>query len=474
MNQGRGNIEDFLRRKLGNLENQFSGDWDTFEQKLERALFVRQLRRMAFFGGFTVLLTAAFIATNYYNIGLQGEPYQEVSYYEPRQDQQIFGAEAKVLQASSLAVNLVSNSQPAVSAPLSSEEPVSSQDRAVAEGSITGEAPIDQTTEVVAIINNDGDIEIGLIEEQQSFVQLNARSLEPVFFQASQQRVRQNQNPFRLSDELSVEGLNSDYGFITPRMALRGPIPILKIEKEDVGPYVSPLQEENPMSYSLNVYPNFTFRKFKVDEDKARFMHRDFIDAVEVAESGGFSLNVGLEISRRVGDITYINTGIEFISNTVQADFNFTNFRTANIDQETGEILDYSLKEQEEQIVFSDKNVYQYLNFPLSISYQPWANDHIRLNMEIGGSYLYFLSARGGSLDYKTLDRIDISEREYRNSIGSFSFKVGANYFVTKRLNIGFEPTLMYFTNTIYTEDNPFYVIPYSVGLNFNLQIKLN
>ena len=52
--------------------------------------------------------------------------------------------------------------------------------------------------------------------------------------------------------------------------------------------------------------------------------------------------------------------------------------------------------------------------------------------------------------------------------------KIGANYYVNERINIGFEPTLMYFTNTIYEDDYPFYVIPYSVGLNFNLQVKLN
>ena len=254
---------------------------------------------------------------------------------------------------------------------------------------------------------------------------------------------------------------------------VKHPIAGLKIKKSD-RPYISPLQEKNPWSFSLNVYPNFTFRRFEVDPEKRSFLHRDFIDAMQVSESGGVSLNIGLKISKRIGPITYINSGVEYISYKTEAYFNFTNFRDAQISPETGEILAYNMKPEPEQINFTDKNIYHYINLPLSISHQPWASDDIRLNIEAGGSLMYFLAARGATIDYQSLDIIDLSEREYRNTMGSFFMKVGATYHLNQKFNFGFEPTLMYFTNTIYTEKYPFRVIPYSVGMNLKLQVKLN
>ena len=257
-------------------------------------------------------------------------------------------------------------------------------------------------------------------------------------------------------------------------LQLKAPIAPVALKKVEEGPYISPLQSRNPWEYSIKVYPNYTFRKFSVDEDKVNLIHRDFIDQVKTSETGGISLNVGFEISHRVGRATYLNSGIEYISYKTQAQFNFTNYRTANIDKETGAIMSYSLRENPEQIVISDRNIYHYLNLPLSISYKPWASDHIRLNVEGGVSFMYFVTASGKSIDYRTLDIIDISERDYRRSMGSFNIRVGATYYISPQFNLGFEPTLLYFTNTIYTEEYPFKVIPYSVGLNLKLQVKLN
>ena len=272
----------------------------------------------------------------------------------------------------------------------------------------------------------------------------------------------------------NVLGLSGDKSNYVSTLGLRPPTQSFNIDDASSGTYISPLQEVSPWSYSLNIYPNFTFRKFELDEDKANLLHTDFADAVQSAESGGFSLNIGLEVSKRIGAVTYLNSGIEYISYKTEVLYNFTNFREAIINKNNGFIDGYTLKDKAERISFSDNNIYHYVNFPLSISYQPWASDHVRMNIEAGGSFLYFLTANGQTLDYQTLDVIDLSERDFKNSIGSLSFKVGVNYYVSQRLNVGFEPTLMYFTNTIYNDDYPFYVIPYSVGMNFNLQVKLN
>lgn len=262
----------------------------------------------------------------------------------------------------------------------------------------------------------------------------------------------------------SLEGLQ-----VRPPIPSKAPAVIKK-----AGPYISSLQGNSLWEYYLKVYPNFTFRKFKVDQDKQNFIHRDFVDQVQVSESGGFSLNIGLEVSRRIGPATYLKGGLEYISYNHSANFDFTNFRTANIDDATGAITSYTLLDEPEDVLINDKNTYHYINLPLNISYQPWASEHIRLNMEAGVSYMYFVAANGQSLDYRTLEIIDLSEREFKNSLGSVNLKVGATYYISPQFNLGFEPTFVYFTNTIYTDEYPFEVIPYSVGLNFKLQVKLN
>ena len=90
-----------------------------------------------------------------------------------------------------------------------------------------------------------------------------------------------------------------------------------------------------------------------------------------------------------------------------------------------------------------------------------------------GFSLLYFLEAQGSTIDYRTLELIDLADRSYRKYMASSSLKLGVQYYLSPNMNIGLEPTLMYFTNSIYTEDYPFEVIPYSMGLNLNLQMKL-
>jgi hypothetical protein len=255
---------------------------------------------------------------------------------------------------------------------------------------------------------------------------------------------------------------------------MRMPVSTVRAAPVSKGPFISPLQNKSLWEYSIKVYPNFTFRKFKVGEDKANYIHRDFVDQVKASESGGFSLNIGLEVSRKIGLATYLKSGVEYISYNHSANFDFTNYRSANIDYATGAIKSYSLLDEPNQVVINDKNTYHYLNLPLSISYQPWASEHIRLNMEAGVSYMYFVAARGASIDYRTLEVIDLSEREFKNSLGSVNLRIGATYYISPQFNLGFEPTFVYFTNTIYSDDYPFEVIPYSVGINLKLQVKLN
>ncbi|MGB0175596.1 MAG: hypothetical protein ACPF9D_00430 [Owenweeksia sp.] len=522
--QGKGDIENFLKKRLDNLENRFQDDWSVFEQKLEKAIHLQRLRRMAWMGAFSLLLLGIFVSVNMYQIW-GGDPYQPRT-EEVYLDDTLEGAETLAEPEPESIMETAENTKEVFTG---SNEPGSTQvstttgktpekskgqkttpvaesndkvDRAVATAPISGTATKPLSADKPAGSNKSAPDDISVNGNEspvgsQSVASLNVedndgpdKSGEELSTNQRVQQIETSRNGLVLIDNLQMpkggliqnpeqpklryttgDGYNES-AFKGIDMALRSPIEAVNIST-DHGPYVSPLQPANPWSYSLNVYPNFTFRKFRVDQDKLNLLHRDFVDAVQAAESGGFSLNVGFEVSKRIGEITYVNTGVEYISYKTDVVYNFTSFREAHIN-EAGEIIGYTLKDETEVISFSDNNAYHYLNFPISFSYQPWASDHVRLNVELGGSFLYFVTAKGQTLNYKTLEIIDLSEREYKNYIGSLCFKVGANYYVSPRINVGFEPTIMYFTNTIYTNDYPFYVIPYSVGLNLNLQVKLN
>lgn len=515
--QGKDKTDEFLKKSLDNLGSEFQSDWNSFEQKLSKAVYLRRLRRAMWVGSFTIALIFVFAGVNIFQI------FRDKSVYIPR-DQAVSTStfEDEVTPVEAIANHITYSSKSENNIPLEStstqnstteistqnsesdqiafssssvENPDAENDQT--EQNHTDNTPI--TTNTIASNTDSKTIEeevnseveeeaVAAVEEANAFA-LNTKDISykapPIEAKKIKAKVADNHhsypvavNPntkpryskFKVGDQLLNYDLNA------PSLGIRIPAPAIDVNDGDSGPYVSPFQEKNPWSYSFNVYPNFTFRKFEEDPNKEKFLHVDFGDAVEAAESGGFSLNLGFEISRRIGPITYLNTGIEYISYNTDVLYNFTNFREAVFNNTNEYITSYRTraKEDVQEIIFSDKNSYHYVNFPLSLSHQPWATDHIRFNIEAGASFLYFIGANGQTLDYQTLEVIDLAQRDFKNSIGSLSFKIGVSYFVSDKLNVGFEPTLMYFTNTIYNDDYPFYVIPYSVGMNLNLQVKLN
>ncbi len=250
-----------------------------------------------------------------------------------------------------------------------------------------------------------------------------------------------------------------------------GPEPVLP-ENEHLA-YVSPYQHKRRWSYEVSINPNFTFRKFTIEPGMENRMHQEFVDAVRYGEKTGFSLNLGLEVSRRIGRITYLHTGLNYITNNFRTDFDFTHFRDAQLDKPSGEIVRYTLKDRPVRVAFTNANQFHYLQVPLSISYEPWINDQVRFNMEAGFSYLRFLGAEGITLDHRTLEEVTLSSRSYRQHMASVNLRLGFQYFVNEQVNIGLEPSLQYFTNTIYSDQYPFDMVPYSVGLAVNLKVKL-
>jgi hypothetical protein len=426
-------IEHFVKQRLSFLETTAANDWEVFEKKLKRALFFRRLKVYTSLTAVTLL----FLWINQ---------------------------------------SLLLGPQPGNN---SSNRPAFLAKPALLKAAVHSPKPLSPPLKIVKPKQKSANIS-SLATPKIQPLTTKAKPLflprRPLHRPRSSSLVAQNIKPRPLhlpkkQGAAVAQNLHLGQGFIASRQPNYVNTVWVKPKKQV---YISPLQSKNPWSYAINVYPNFTFRKFQVNPDKVHLLHSDFVDEMQDNENRGFSLNIGFEVSRRIAPTTYLNSGLEYITNTYQANFNFSKFRESNVDPLTGEILNYQLTQNPEQIVFNDENQFHYLNLPISISHQPWANKHVRLNLEAGASLLYFLRAQGTTLDYSTLSVIDLSSQTYRKFMGSLSMKVGVQYWVSPQINIGFEPTFMYFTNTIYTNNHPFDAIPYSVGLNLNLQVKLN
>lgn len=490
MKRDKRNIEEFVKDKLDGFDAGFQNDWSEFETKLDRAILYYRMKVGALIGAVLILIT----------LGVAGGSGLNTSN----------NSQASVVSEPSFLYNL-SNRAPFLHALRMRSE---LNYRTKSTNTDPNEEGMEPSSRTTLAISTSSKRENAYGKELDNVLLLEAKSAgtplllealreesklafrEPLFLRElsnnaaeananlglrAEQKpssspiiadVREESNELTNVANLDLSGLEADLEMDQSDLYVRPPLMPVAFDKRAA--YVSPLQAENPWSFSASVYPNFTFRKFKVDKEKLNLIHRDFIDATEDAETGGFSLNVGIVVSRRIGRITYLNGGVEYINYKSVSQYNFFNYREANINATTGRIDNYTLLDEPEQIVFSGNNVYHYLNFPLSISHQPWVTDHVRLNIEAGGSFMYFLGANGQAIDYQSLETIDIADREYNNSIASLHMKIGVCYYVSERLNFGLEPTMMYFTNTIYSEDYPFQVIPYSVGVNLKLQVKLN
>lgn len=446
------NIEDFVREKLNFLDASPANDWEAFQRKLKRALLIRRFKRVTGVLGLLLLLFSGqqfyvnYTASSFIAKGKieRNSPSTQVAYTNSSVDWPL-SSDLKKIQDLSKEIQAQGFSKRtrqyrAESKPLASAKP---KLRAQVNSESSAQAALKR-----ASLNEPPTI----FTHQKELTNISSSSLAAI-----DDLLKDYRHPLVNTEKVILSEHRSFFKSGDKRKA-----------------YISPLQEKDPWSYSLNIYPNFAFRKFKVDANKRARLHSDFIDAMlNSTESSGVNLNLGLEVNKRVGLITYVNTGVEYIRNSYLADFDFVNFRNANVDNSTGEITSYSMRQDPNRIVFSNHNSFHYLNFPLSISHQPWASENVRINLEIGFSLLYFLKAQGSTIDYRSLEIIALADRNYRKFMGSSSLKVGLQYYVSKTLNIGFEPTLMYFTNSIYTEEYPFEVIPYSMGLNVNIQMKL-
>ena len=227
-------------------------------------------------------------------------------------------------------------------------------------------------------------------------------------------------------------------------------------------------------SFSLNLYPNFSTREIQVDPDQSNKVHRDYKNTMEQSEKGGWAVNFGLDIKYRLYKRLYLGTGLTLIRNKISGSFKYSSLYRPIIDSESGTIRDYYLSQDGALTVTQGiSNQYSYLSVPLTLSFRPRATERVTLNIEGGGSMLFFLGAEGTNINYQTLELMNIDELAYSKLMGAALFRVGFNYAVTRRLSMGIEPTFMYYLGNLYKEEVPIQAKPHSMGVNFNMNFKL-
>ena len=233
------------------------------------------------------------------------------------------------------------------------------------------------------------------------------------------------------------------------------------------------LFEDEKFSVTIGVYPNYTFRDLKIRGSDENKVHKEYMGIINSSEKGGMAFNVGAELKYKIGQDLFLGSGINYIQTKITGTFDFEITEDPIIDPSTQNIIGYSPAPEGTFVNTGILNSYSYLQIPLVLSYQPWINKKLRMVVEGGTSYLRFLNAEGTTIDYQNLRPIDLHYLDYNKNLFTVNFKIGVNYYLNPQFALGVEPTFMYFSNSIYADDYPIYMVPWSIGVNFNLKIRL-
>ena len=231
-------------------------------------------------------------------------------------------------------------------------------------------------------------------------------------------------------------------------------------------------QDPSPWSATLNVYPNYTFREFSIQSGMKNQVNERYEAIIHESEKGGFAFNVGLDVRYSIGNDIYLGTGLGFIQTKITGNYNFEIYGLPIVNT-MNEIEALTSQAKPYYINAGIIQTYRYLQVPLHVSYQPWVSKKVRMIVEGGFSYVRFLGADGTTIDYQSLAPKDLSKETFNKNLAALDFKVGATYYFSKSVALGLEPTLMYFSGSIYPDDHPVQVVPWSIGLNFNIRMRL-
>jgi hypothetical protein len=235
---------------------------------------------------------------------------------------------------------------------------------------------------------------------------------------------------------------------------------------------------KTPWEVTFNFYPNYTFREFKINPEYSDVVDPRYEEIITNSERGGFGFNAGIAVRYHLGKEIFIASGLGYIENKVNGAYNFDIYQAFNPEESenvarVGKTEDYTTIYTSVPVNKGIVQTFRYLQVPMHISYQPWVTNRLRLLVEGGFSYIKFINASGTTIDYKTLVPQDVADLDYVKNMGSFDFKVGFAYFISNQVAVGLEPSFLYFTQSIFKEDHPTYVVPWSVGVNFNVRMRL-
>ena len=229
-------------------------------------------------------------------------------------------------------------------------------------------------------------------------------------------------------------------------------------------------------SVHANFYPNYTFRDLQVKSEYKNVVDERYTAIVNESERGGFAFNAGVAVRYNLGNDLFISSGLGYIEMKVTGNYDYSIYENVAITKNETQLIGKTEGETYTQTTKINQGIiqaYRYVQVPLHLSYQPWATNKLRLIIEGGVSYVRFISADGTTIDPITMVPHELSDLEFNQNLGSFDFKIGFAYFVSQQVSLGLEPSLMYFSNSIYSESNPLYVVPWSVGVNFNVALRL-
>jgi hypothetical protein len=277
--------------------------------------------------------------------------------------------------------------------------------------------------------------------------------------------------------EEQTESEEQDYLAVMATQSTPETVTINSAENAKVTLAASPISANTSRwSVHANFYPNYTFRELHVKSEYQSVVDERYTAIVNESERGGFAFNAGIAVRYNLGNDLFISSGLGYIEMKVTGNYDYSIYECVAITKTQGILVGKTSSDTYQKETKVNKGIiqaYRYLQVPLHLSYQPWATDKLRLIIEGGVSYVRFISADGTTIDPITMVPHELSDLEFNQNLGTFDFKIGFAYFVNQQVSLGLEPSLMYFSNSIYAESNPLYVVPWSVGVNFNVALRL-
>ncbi len=452
------NLDDFLREMMDSLPNSTGGGFEHVEKRMK----AKNQK------GILLLFLVPFLFTGlYWMVNFTEQDLVVPSNKEMLQSQETYPQQNVVLE------NEREEKEVSPSLDLKQKANYSSHQKesSLRKNTASSQSQYKKTTNVVVVANSETskktepepivlEKELSKIEGQEFTWADDELYEEDVVIEEPINTQKSNQN-----------GLKNDYVLAVPPFNPAAEDELSKENEFDQFPEPD-VRETSNWSVTLNFYPNYTFREFKINNRYRSQVNERYEDIINTSEKGGFAVNVGVDVRYHLGDNLFLGTGLSFIQTKITGAYEFE-VPDEPVFDEAGNIYMYAQFIEPYKINEGIIQTYRFAQIPLHVSYQPWASKKVRLIIEGGFSYIRFLSADGTTIDHQTLLPRKLENMEYNKNLASLDFKVGMTYYVTPDLAFGLEPTLMYFNSSIYKENSPVYVVPWSVGVNFNFRLKL-